>query len=221
MQRYIKIAAAIILASGAVICATRAARAQRGGAVGARETATGVRVAPAEPGRPGALFVTVGGREKKVADDAFKAWVIEGGRRVVYSAPDGAGGFEREGQSLYVYDLAAGERRRVMSEYYMVDEVTEVTTASKKTALLVEMSDGGLGASYFAVIDPSRGEVFFRRWAKVISRRGDSVVLGRYAESDWDKFLTNPGAKVKPRKTERINLSGVLRGRVIVNRPDR
>jgi hypothetical protein len=221
MKRPLKIAAFVMLVSCAALCPAQVTRAQKARTAAAREVATAARVAPATEGAAGPLFVTVGGREKKVADKAYKAWVVQGGRQVVYSAPGGAGGYENEGQSLYAYDAATGRQRKVMSEYYMVDEVTEVTTAAKKTALLVEMSDGGLGASYVAVVDPSRGEVFFRRWAKVVSRRGDSVVLGHYAESDWDKLNAGPGAQVTPRKTERVNLKSVLRGRVIVNRPDR
>lgn len=221
MKRLSEVVVMVILASGAALCAARGARAQKAAAGDARQVATAARVAPAENGYAGPLLVTVGGRERKVAARVFKAWLVEGGRKVVYSGPDGAGGFENEGQSLYAYDPATGARRKVMSEYYMVDEVTGVTTSSKRTALLVEMSDGGLGASYFAVVDPSRGEVFFRRWAKVVSRRGDSVVLGHYGASDWEKFQASPKAKVTPGRTERINLTRVLGGRVIVNRPVR
>jgi hypothetical protein len=108
-----------------------------------------------------------------------------------------------------------------MSEYYAVTKVTEVTTSTDKTALLVEMADGGLGASYVAVVDPARGEVFFRRWAKINSRRGDQIVIGHYREDDWDKLNENENARVTPYKTERLNLNTILRGRVIYNRPDR
>ncbi|HJQ32726.1 MAG TPA: hypothetical protein VJ866_11120 [Pyrinomonadaceae bacterium] len=219
MNRPFKIVA-VVLAFGAALFSARVAHAQKA-AAGRQQVATAARVASANEGSPGALFVTVGGQEKKVADAAYKAWVIEGGRRVVYSGPDGAGGYENEGQSLHAYDAATGAQRKVMSEYYMIDKVTEVTTAAKKTALLVEMSDGGLGASYVAVVDPSRGEVFFRRWARVLSRSGDSVVLGQYKESDWEKLNSNSTGKVAPTKTERINLSSVLGGRVIVNKPSR
>jgi len=83
---------------------------------------------------------------------------------------------------------------------------------------LLDLADGGLGASYQAVVDPNRGEVFFRRWAKVISRRGDVIVLGRYKEDDWDKFMENENAKVRPYRTERYNLNQLLRRRIIFNK---
>jgi hypothetical protein len=156
-----------------------------------------------------------------IADEAVAAWIIQGGRRAVYSGRDGAGGFENEGQSLRIYDARTGQRRKVMAEYYAVDEITEVTTSKNKTALLVEMSDGGLGASYLAVVDPDRGEVFFRPWTKIISRRGDIIGIGHYKEDDWEKFLEDNNAKVTPYKTERQNLNIILRRRVIFNKPDR
>jgi hypothetical protein len=169
----------------------------------------------------GPLYVTIGGRERKIAAEAIAAWIIQGGRRVVYSGRDGAGGFENEGQSLRIYDARTGRQRKIMAGYYGVDEVTEVTTGRNKTALLVEMSDGGLGASYLAVVDPARGEVFFRRWAKLISRRGDIIVIGHYREDDWEKFHEDENARVRPYKTERQNLNTILRRRVIINKPDR
>ena len=140
---------------------------------------------------------------------------------MVYSGRDGSGGFENEGQSLYVYDPRTNKKQKVMSEYFIVNKITEVTTSRKKTALLVDLTDGGLGASYQAVVDPNRGEVFFRRWAKVISRRGDIIVLGRYKEDDWEKFMENEKAKVRPYRTESYNLNALLGRRVIFNKSDR
>lgn len=212
-------AAVIILSLCAPLCLARGAHAQKSRAPRPPQLVTKARVAAADAG-PGPLYVTVGGKETKVAEAAFKAWVIQGRRKVVYSGQEGAGGYEREGQSLHVYDAATGAHRKIMSAYYMIDKVTEVTTSTNKTALLVEMSDGGLGASYVAVVDPARGEIFFRRWAKIISRRGDNVVLGHYKEADWEKFHANENAAVTPAKTERLNLNTLLRGRVIVNKPN-
>jgi hypothetical protein len=214
--------AVIILALGALLCLARGAHAQRTRPAGPPPVMTNARVAVSDASPFfGPLFVTIEGKEKQIADEAIKAWLIQGGRKVVYSGRDGAGGFENEGQSLRIYDAATGARRKIMSQYYGIDKITEVTTSSKKTALLVEMSDGGLGASYLAVVDPARGEVFFRRWAKIISRRGDNIVIGFYKESDWDKLNENESAKVTPRKTERQNLNTVLKGRIISNKPIR
>ena len=166
----------------------------------------------------GALFVTIAGTEKKVTDQAQQAWIINGGRHVVYSSSDGAGGYENEGQSLHLYDVGAGNHKRIMSEYFMVETVKEVITSNKKRALLVTMEDGGLGASYLAVVDPWRGEVFFRRWVRILANKGDTVVLGFYRERDWEEL--DAGKKVQPYKRERLNLKSLLRRSVIVNKKD-
>jgi hypothetical protein len=166
----------------------------------------------------GTLFVTIVGTEKKVTDQAQQAWIINGGRHVVYSSNEGAGGFENEGQSLHLYDVDTGKHKRIMSEYFIVEKVKEVIASNKKRALLVTMEDGGLGASYFAVVDPWRGEVFFRRWVRVLTNKGDTIVLGFYREGDWERL--EAGRKVRPYKTERHNLKSLLRRPVIVNKRD-
>ena len=181
-------------------------------------TATSVRVE--KPEIYGPLFVTVAGAEKRVTEQAQQAWIINGGQHVVYSSSQGAGGYENEGQSLHVYDIATGKHRRILSEYFMVDAVKEVVTSNSKRALLVTMSDGGLGANYVAVVDPGRGEVFFRRWARIVSQKGDTIVLGLYKEDDWDKLNDDQGAKVRPYKRETYDLKSLLKRRVIVNKRD-
>jgi hypothetical protein len=165
----------------------------------------------------GSLFVTIGKTEKKITDQAQQAWIINGGRHVVYSSSEGAGGYENEGQSLHLYDVATGNQKRIMSHYFMVQTVKEVVTSKNKRALLVTMEDGGLGASYVAVVDPWRGEVFFRRWARILSNKGDTIVLGFYKEDDWGELETRT---VRPYKTERHNLNSILVRRVIVNKKD-
>ena len=180
--------------------------------------ATKVRVAIRDTDIYGALFVTIAGTEQKVTDQAQQAWIINGGRHVVYSSNEGAGGYENEGQSLHLYDVDTRNHKRIMSEYFMVQRVREVITSNKKRALLITMEDGGLGASYLAVVDPWRGEVFFRRWVRILANKGDTIALGFYRESDWGDFVD--GKKVRPYKTERHNLNSLLRRRVIVNKKE-
>ena len=178
--------------------------------------ATKVRIAMRD--NYGDLFVTIAGTEKKVTDQAQQAWIINRGRHVVYSSNEGAGGYENEGQSLHLYAVDTGNHKRIMSEYFMVETVKEVITSNKKRALLVTMEDGGLGASYLAVVDPLRGEVFFRRWVRILANKGDTIVLGFYRENDWGDL--DEGKKVRPYKTERHNLNSLLRRPVIVNKKD-
>jgi hypothetical protein len=179
---------------------------------------TDTRVAAPTGFPTGILYATIRGKERKIATGVLEAWIIRGGRSVVYSAMDGSGGFENEGQSLRIYDARTGKRRKILSEYYGVNDVDEVTTTRRKTALLVAMTDGGLGASYLGVVDPDRGEVFFRRWAQVVSQEGDVIVIGFFKEDDWDTMISDANAKVIPYKTERHNLNTILRRRLIVNK---
>ncbi len=165
----------------------------------------------------GSLFAMIGGTEKKITDHAQQAWIINRGRHVLYSSSDGAGGYENEGQSLHLYDVDTGNQKRILSHYFMVQTVKEVVTSKNKRALLVTMEDGGLGASYVAVVDPWRGEVFFRRWARILADKGDTLVLGFYKEDDWGE---PEASKVRPYKTERYNLNSLLRRSLIVNKKE-
>ena len=180
--------------------------------------ATKVRVAIRDTDIYGALFVTIAGTEQKVTDQAQQAWIINGGRHVVYSSNEGAGGYENEGQSLHLYDVDTRNHKRIMSEYFMVQRVKEVITSNKKRALLITMEDGGLGASYLAVVDPLRGEVFFRRWVRILANNGDIIVLGFYREKDWGDL--EEGKKVRPYKKERHDLKTLLLRPVIVNKKE-
>jgi hypothetical protein len=192
-----------LLAYVALLAFTRAAPAQ---------VATKLRLK--SPGSP--LYATIAGTEKKIADAALKAWMIEGGRDVLYSGRDGAGGYENEGQSLYLYDASVGTKRKLLSEYFVIAGVEEVMSKSGKTALLVKMRDGGLGASHLAVVDPKRGEVFSADGAEVVDRGGGAIVVGFYRDEDWDKLRAN--TKVSPLKTERYDIDELLLRPVIVNK---
>lgn len=176
------------------------------------------------------LFITVNGRERKLTTKAYHAWIVDDGRSVVYSWSDGSGGFENEGESLRIYDLRTGRIRKILSEYVAVWAVMEVRLSTGQLVLLVRMADGGLGGSYFAVVDPRRGEVFYRRWAEVTKVDGDHITLAFYNADDWEKIneARHPvdgdrnqvisQTDVKPVKIEHHDLKRVLKRRVIYNK---
>ena len=178
----------------------------------------------------GKLYVTVAGRELKIYNEAFDAWLVNDGRDVIFSSHDGAGGFENEGQSLRIYNVATRSIRKILSETVGITAVQEVKTSFGATVLLVAMADGGLGGSYFAVVDPRRGEVFFRRWAEVTAINGDNITLANYRADDFEAINDERGwkpgpsnqviakTKVVPYKTETHDLKRLLRNRVIYNR---
>lgn len=207
-----------LLLFGTLIICLRAAQSQGKSGTSVQGVVTNVRVDKLQSSFFGSLYVTVNGKEKRVAAGAIEAWIIDGGRKVLYSSRDGAGGYENEGQSLRVYTAQTGRITKVMSEYFAVTDMVEVKTSTGRIALIVKMSDGGLGAQYIAVVDPLRGEVFFKRWARLLSRKGDVIRIGFYRADDWSAFLENENAAVRPYKTEHYNLIAVLKRPVIINK---
>ncbi len=163
-----------------------------------------------------ALFATVDGTERKIAEAAQKAWLVDGGRTVVYSGLDGAGGYENEGQSLHAYTLAGGHARKIMAEFFVVQRVTEMKTAAGATALLVTMTDGGLGASHVAVVNLERGEVFSADGAKFGKQEGNTIVVGSYRDGDWDRMRV--GAKVQPIRVKRYDADLLMKRPVLENK---
>lgn len=180
----------------------------------------------------GQLYATVGGKKRKIAKRANDAWIINRGKEVVYSARDGAGGYENEGQSLSIYDVRTRKDRLIMSEYFYVTGITEKRLSTGANAILVRLEDGGLGGAYFALLDPKRGEVFFRRWAELREIKGDFIKLAVYGEEDWEKIHQErsdvednktaipPKSKVKPQKVETYDLKKLIKRKVIVNKRD-
>ena len=167
-----------------------------------------VRVDRADSGA-GPLFVLFDGKDIKVADEALKAWIIDGGRQLVFSGKDGAGGYEGEGQSLRLYNPRTGKLRKILSEYFAIDEVQEATTSIGKNALIILMHDGGLGASHLAVVDPGRGEVFAISKAKLLRKAGDMILVGFFRDEDWEAMIK--GKSIEPYRTGRYNLNQLLK----------
>jgi hypothetical protein len=166
---------------------------------------------------PGALFVVIGETECRLSEIVLKAWILSGGKQVVFSTPGGAGGYENEGQSLHIYDLASDSERVVLSEYFAITGVIAVRTHAGQDALIVEMRDGGLGASHIAIVDPNRGEVFVEQKARVVSRKGDILTLGYFHDEEWE--LLARGEIVRPYRTKSYNINVLLKGKPIVREP--
>lgn len=218
------LATAFFAASGGSLMAQTA----KSGSTQAR--AEKFEIKPSDAPLGGTLYISVSGRPRKVYDPVFAAWMINDGRDVVFSSSDGSGGFENEGQSLRIHNVQTRLTRKIMSEYTGVDAVQAVKSSTGAQALLVKMSDGGLGGSYFAIVDPNRGEVFYRRWAEVTAINGDQITLAFYREEDWDAINNARNwrqdssntvisiTKVAPEKTEPVDLKVALKGQVIVNR---
>jgi hypothetical protein len=160
---------------------------------------------------PGPVYGEIGGHEQKLSDAGFAAWLLDGGRSIAYSGPDGAGGFENEGQSLWLYDVPTRRARKLVAARYVIDQVTEFRTRSGRSGLLLDMRDGGLGAHHLAVVDPRRGEVFARSQVRILRRAGDTITVGEYREGDWERLAR--GLPTAPASTRTLDLDAILAGR--------
>ena len=90
----------------------------------------------------GTLYVTVGGKKRKIADNAKDVWIINQGNEVVYSFGEMSRGFEGEGESLNLYNVKTGKTRQIMAEYTVVTGLSEVKLSNGSNVLLVSMGDG-------------------------------------------------------------------------------
>ena len=128
-----------------------------------------------------AVVTLASGDTVVVSDSAFRAWKL-GGSLVAVSGLDGAGGFENEGQSLTVIDVATGTRRRVVADYFAIVRVERLQVGAHD-ALLVHMRDGGQGGLHVTIVDPKRGQVF--RALHALGRiAGGSILVSGFGDSD-------------------------------------
>ncbi len=179
----------------------------------------------------GDLIIKVNGKKRKITAEAQDAWIVNGGKDVVYSVNEKNRGFEGEGQGLEIYNVATRKARHIMSEYSVVTGLTETKSSNGATALLISMGDGGLGGSYFAVVDPKRGQVLSLNFAELLEIKGDKINLAFYKEDDWE--IINEGrdwnemkgksaiakpTKVKPEKIQTLDLNEVLKSKIIYNK---
>lgn len=162
----------------------------------------------------GAVYAKIGGKERIVGQGAVDSWTAGDGRYVIYSGRDGAGGYENEGMSLRAFDTQTGKTKKIMAETVMVSEVVSVKSGDK-TALIVKMQDGGLGAEHRALVDPERGQVY-RSSMSTLLVSGDKVTVKKYGS---EAFESEGGLKnAKPTKTETLSLKELLSRPVIVNK---
>lgn len=141
------------------------------------------------------LFIRVGENDIKIANDAIEAWILDKGRAVIFSSGDTGG------QSLTIYDVAAGKLRRIMSDTVDVDGLTEIGLSDGRRVLLVRLSDAESGEPFVAVVDPARGRLLRRRGAEPVSISKDRITIGYFRSDDWEKMFDERSNKGKYNKT--------------------
>jgi hypothetical protein len=144
------------------------------------------------------------------------------GGQVAYSALDGAGGYENEGQSVWIVDVASRQRRPVMREYAQVREISELRLPDGRGLLAIRMEDGGAGMSHVAFVDPLRGQVARMPRSLIAKVEGDSIELHAWdGEAPW----TDPRGrdsvtgllKVPPARVTRHSMGELIARPVIQN----
>jgi hypothetical protein len=204
--------------------------------------ATQFRIEAADPKdwrEIGKLYITVGGRERKIADKAIEAWIINGGKEVVYSGLDGAGGVENEGQSLRIYDVGTKNTRKILSESFVISALMETKLSTGEIVLLVRLGSMLGSSAGLVVIDPKRGKVL-ESDAGLTKIEGDFITLSFYRVEDWGAIdewdlseetesvpdpYPNGGVILKtkiakPYKTLRYDLKKIIKKKVISNKPN-
>jgi hypothetical protein len=174
----------------------------------------------------GTLSVERHGSATTIADGVEGFWPValdvrsDGGAHaanaVAYARADGAGGYENEGQSLYIWAPGYKDGRKVLAEYFQIQSVEALAARSGRTVLEVVMRDGGLGATHVAFADPDHGELYRADGAEVIRRDAGSVWVGSFRDEDWEVLAQDAGT-VHPVRTERFDLDALLRRPVMHN----
>jgi hypothetical protein len=151
-----------------------------------------------------AVVTLASGDTMVVSDSAYRVWKLGAGSLVAVSGLDGAGGYENEGQSLTVIDVATGARRRVLADYFTIVRVELVESAGRR-ALLVHMRDGGQGGLHVSVVDPNRGQVF--RALHALGRiSGDRILVSGYGDGD---VPVDFGDRRTPLRVDSLSLAAV------------
>jgi hypothetical protein len=180
------------------------------------QTISSFQIAPSSADSlTGNLRATISGQQKNVTNSAFKAWIVEGGKAVLWSAPDGAGGYENEGQSLWRYEAKNGQKYKLAADYFMIESVREVKPNSGKLAYLMALRDGGLGAPLLALVDPKRGVVWRQQMARLTAIRNGRLAVGLVTE---DAIADAESTSKSPKISQMLypNIDDLLKRPVIV-----
>jgi hypothetical protein len=167
------------------------------------------RIAYGGNDRSDVLFVTIGGREKAIAKDVRKSWLIEGGRAILYSNTDGPITHANEDVSLWRYDAGSGRRKELLcGDLITVVGVSERRARSGKIALVVEISEMH-GEPSLAVVHPRRGQVWGMYRASLIAVRNGHLTVGDFTRNKVK--MDADYSKIKPERTFTLDLDKVLR----------
>lgn len=185
-----------------------------------------MRIESADEFYRGALYITVDGREKRIAERAYRHNLHNGGREVIYI---GAEDEKDEKLSVRIYDVKTEQTRKLIftDVPHLSALARNVKLSDGKRLLLIEtLADIG-APGHLWMVDPERGAIFFQRSAVCAKIEGAVITVVYYRDEDWGKmkedleldftdldYIRNK-AKVKPYKIEKLDLEKIRNNEVI------
>ncbi len=161
----------------------------------------------------GKLYAKSAGNSKIVAYDVTRFWLSKDNQTVLYAVSDRMGrGFENEGQTLIRYEMDSGRKKILYMSQAYITNVAPTKTRSGKNIVLVTSKDSALGAPTAALVDPEKGAIWERKFARFGTAAGGVVSLTTYpagepATGDFDT--------AKPAKVEKLDLDKVIAGKYV------
>jgi hypothetical protein len=157
----------------------------------------------------GTLYAqTTDGKEHLVEVGAIDSWFSQDRRTLYYTYRHEKSGYEREGMGVKRFQTESGKSSLIFDHDLIIVFVREATTKKGRTAIVVEMIDGGRGAPELVVADPERGRVYIAERARVMGTDQGQLKVGYLtdAQIDGSEFGQWPA----PSKTEVMDLDALL-----------
>lgn len=170
------------------------------------------------------LYATIDGKEEKISDGAFEAWITNDGKEIVYSGAEDDNG---EAISLRIYDIKTRQTLKAIfiGAAYFFTALKEIKLSNGKRLLIITTGDEVVGATHIWIVDSKRGAIFYRDSAILTKLKGDAITLAFFRDRNWqtindEDYPENQNSvltktKVKPFKTQIIDLKKILKNKVI------
>jgi hypothetical protein len=137
-----------------------------------------------ENGFYGPLRVKVGFDDREIHTQVFRFWMSGDDTAVYFAVPHNLSGYEAEGMGVWRWNAEMAEPELVFNDDFVIENVAQVTSPSGREALVVMMTDGGLGAPHVAIADPDRGRVFRSQMSTFLTTGTGEVEISKYEEPD-------------------------------------
>lgn len=185
-----------------------------------------MRIESADEFYRGALYITVDGRERKIAERAFRVNLHNGGREVIYT---GAENEKDENLSVRIYNVKTEKTQKLIftDAPHLSALARDAKLGDGKRLMMIETATGIGAPNHLWIVDPERGAIHFQRSAVLVKNEGDEITVAYYRDEDWGKinedleldftdldYIRNK-AKVKPYKIEKLDLEKIRRNEII------